>query len=90
VVCSALIQWICQNRPDYKKGRFFNSKGEKLKYKEKLKTQKKQKVINWARVQALKQRYPSISHKAERMRDELKRPTRSDLPQESWQISGQN
>lgn len=59
-----------------------------MKYKEKTKSSKKR--MSYEKKLRLQQSFPKRSHKAERMRDELKHPTRANLPEKSGQISSQN
>lgn len=63
-------------------------KGEKLKYKEKTKSSSKR--MSYEKKLRLQQSFPKRSHKAERMIDELKHPTRTNISEEPGQISGQN
>ena len=60
----------------------------KLKYKEKLKSPKKK--VDKGRMLAMMAGISKTNHKQKRMRDEFKHPTRTSLPEESGQISGQN
>jgi hypothetical protein len=74
--------------PGFEKGGFFIPKERKLKYKEKLRPPKK--AVDIKKHLTHMARCRKTNRKVERMRDEFKRPTRTGLPEESWQIPGQD
>lgn len=75
------------NRPDHDRAVFYFTKEKELKHKDKLKSPKRK--IDKGRILSIIAGARKRNHKQERIRDEFKHPSRSGLPEESWQISGQ-